>query len=87
VLDRLAELCRSHTGGGAATDAVCVHAGTYGTRSSTLLRLAETASESALLYADGEPCRTAYRDYTPLLHQLAREAGPVEGVTPARRPI
>jgi uncharacterized protein with NRDE domain len=86
LLDRLADLCRSHAGGGAATDDVCVHAGAYGTRSSTLLRLAEKASESALLYADGEPCRTAYRDYTPLLHQLAREAGPVEGVPPARRP-
>ncbi len=86
LLDRLADLCRSHASGGAAPDAVCVHAGSYGTRSSTLLRLAETASESALLYADGEPCRTAYRDYTPLLHQLAREAGPVDGVSPARRP-
>jgi uncharacterized protein with NRDE domain len=85
-LERLADLCRSHGGGGAATDDVCVHAGAYGTRSSTLLRLAETASESALLYADGEPCRTAYRDYTPLLHQLARQAGSGEGVPPVRRP-
>jgi len=86
LLDRLADLCRSHTGGAAATDAVCVHAGAYGTRSSTLLRLAETASESALLFADGEPCRTAYRDFTPLLHQLEREAGSDEGESAVRRP-
>jgi uncharacterized protein with NRDE domain len=86
LLERLADLCRSHAGAGAATDDVCVHAGAYGTRSSTLLRLAETASESALLYADGEPCRTAYRDFTPLLHQLQREAGPGEGESAVRRP-
>ena len=86
LLDRLAALCRSHDGGGAAPDDVCVHAGGYGTRSSTLLRLAETAAESALLYADGAPCRTAYRDYTPLLHQLRREAGAVEGESRTRRP-
>ena len=86
LLERLAALCRSHAGDGTPTDSICVHAGSYGTRSSTLLRLAEAASASALLYADGEPCRTAYRDFTPLLHQLASEAGPGEGATSVRRP-
>ncbi len=85
LLDRLAELCRSHASGGAATDDVCVHAGAYGTRSSTLLRLAETASENVLRYADGEPCRAAYRDYTPLLHQLERAASSGGGMPSVRR--
>jgi len=87
LLERLAELCRGHDGGGAPTDDTCVHAGRYGTRSSTLLRLAETASESELLYADGAPCRTEYRNFTPLLHELRTGSGPGEGEMPARRPI
>jgi len=86
LLDRLASLCRSHAGEGAPTDSICVHAGSYGTRSSTLLRLAEQADANALLYADGEPCRTPYSDYTPLLQQLAGEAGAAEGAFCARRP-
>ena len=87
LLERLAELCRGHDGGGAPTDDTCVHAGSYGTRSSTLLRLAESASESELLYADGAPCRTAYRDFTPLLHELRRGPCSLEGELIARRPI
>ena len=87
LLERLAELCRGHDGGGAPTDDACVHAGSYGTRSSTLLRLAEAASENALLYADGAPCRTAYQDFTPLLHELECGTRSLEGELPARRPI
>jgi uncharacterized protein with NRDE domain len=87
LLERLAELCRRHDGDGAPTDDACVHAGSYGTRSSTLLRLAEAASESALLYADGAPCQTPYQDFTPLLHELECGTRSVEGELPARRPI
>jgi len=87
LLERLAELCRGHDGGGAPTNDACVHAGSYGTRSSTLLRLAEAASESELLYADGAPCRTAYQDFTPLLHELECGTRSLEGELPARRPI
>ncbi|HEY8155520.1 MAG TPA: NRDE family protein [Myxococcota bacterium] len=87
LLERLAELCRDHDGGGAPTDDTCVHAGAYGTRSSTLLRLAEPASESELLYADGAPCRTEYLDFTPLLHELHSGSGSREGELLSRRPI
>jgi len=87
LLERLAELCRGHDSGGAPTDDACVHAGSYGTRSSTLLRLAETASESELHFADGAPCQTAYQDFTPLLHELQCGPSSVEGEPLARRPI
>jgi uncharacterized protein with NRDE domain len=87
LLEGLAEVCRGHDGGGGPTDAACVHAGSYGTRSSTLLRLAETASENELLYADGAPCRTAYQDFTPLLHELQCGPSSPEGEPFARRPI
>jgi uncharacterized protein with NRDE domain len=85
LFDELAELCRDHDGGGTPIEDACVHAGHYGTRSSTLLRLAPAASESRLLYADGPPCRTDYDDYTPLLHELRRAPGPDEGESRARR--
>jgi uncharacterized protein with NRDE domain len=85
LLDELAGICRGHEGAGAPTDDACVHAGRYGTRSSTLLRLAETASQSALLYADGAPCQTEYHDYTPLLHELRCGPERAEGEPRARR--
>jgi uncharacterized protein with NRDE domain len=85
LLDQLAELCRGHDGGGAPGDDACVHAGRYGTRSSTLLRLAADEDASTLLFADGPPCRTAYHDFTPLLHELRRESGRAEGEPRARR--
>jgi uncharacterized protein with NRDE domain len=87
LLDRLADLCRDHDGGGSPGDDACVHAGRYGTRSSTLLRLAEDDAGSALLFADGAPCGTAYHDYSPLLHELRRETGSGEGESRARTPI
>jgi uncharacterized protein with NRDE domain len=87
LLERLAELCRSHEGGSAPTDAACVHAGRYGTRSSALLRLGEDASDSQFLWADGAPCQTAYRDFTPLLRELQCGSGSGEGKPLARRPI
>jgi uncharacterized protein with NRDE domain len=68
VLDRLALACRSHEGDG-ELDRACVHAGPYGTRSSTLLRVGSAAGDM-LRYADGAPCQHAYRDFTPLLKQL-----------------
>jgi uncharacterized protein with NRDE domain len=67
VLSGLAEMCRSHAGDG-PFEHTCVHADPYGTCSSTLLRLGEDTSE--LQYADGAPCRRAYRDYTHLLSEL-----------------
>ena len=80
VLDELAAICRGHDGDGDALQDVCVHAGPYGTRSSTLLRLGGTEDDSAgdtqdprtweLRYTDEPPCTSDYRDYTPLLREL-----------------
>lgn len=66
LLDDLARICRGH-GDGDPLRAACVHAGAYGTRSSTLLRLGEAP---VLRYADGPPCETRYSDLTPLLDDL-----------------
>lgn len=62
----LAGLCRDHSGE-APFGATCVHAGEYGTRSSTLLRL---GPEPLLQHSDGPPCEAPYRDLTPLLTEL-----------------
>jgi hypothetical protein len=84
VLDELALICRGHGGGGDVLDDTCVHAGAYGTRSSALLRLGETDDDGVFRFADGAPCRTKYDDFTPLLHDLWRESGTVEGTTATR---
>jgi uncharacterized protein with NRDE domain len=66
MLDRMAALCRSHEGSDALA-ATCVHAGGYGTRSSTLLR---TGASPELRYASGAPCTHPYDDFTPSLRML-----------------
>jgi uncharacterized protein with NRDE domain len=66
TVDALGRLCRDH-GGDSALEAACVHAGAYGTRSSTLLRVGGVPS---LHHADGPPCTEPYRDLTPLLREL-----------------
>jgi uncharacterized protein with NRDE domain len=68
VLEELAALCRDHEGEG-ALDAACVHAGEYGTRSSTLLRVGG-ADGGALHFAAGAPCKSPYRDLSFLLGEL-----------------
>jgi uncharacterized protein with NRDE domain len=73
-LGALADLCRAHLA--SPFDSTCVHAGEYGTRSSTLLRI---GARPELHYADGPPCEASYRDLTPLLHDL--------GLLPARERI
>ena len=75
VLDELAAVCRSHDGD-ASLDSACVHTGTYGTRSSILLRTGAAGQE--LRYADGPPCRNPYRDFTALF-------GALDPVGPAQR--
>jgi uncharacterized protein with NRDE domain len=67
ALDALAQVCRQHRGGPALED-TCIHAGPYGTRSSTLLRSGVGAGE--FRFASGPPCRHDYDDFTPLLTQL-----------------
>jgi uncharacterized protein with NRDE domain len=71
VVDALSALCRSHDGKGSALNDTCIHAGGYGTRSSTLLHLS-TGSQAGWWFADGPPCRTSYEDVTPLLRELGR---------------
>ena len=73
ALDALAARCRVHGAGASPFEDTCIHAGGYGTRSSTLLRL--DAASPELRFADGPPCETRYDDLTPLLRELDRESG------------
>jgi uncharacterized protein with NRDE domain len=73
--DALAGICSAHAAS-SPLESACVHAGEYGTRSSTLLWI---GAQPALRYADGPPCAAAYRDLTPLLHDL--------GLFPARERV
>lgn len=84
VLDSLAAVCRSHAGGD-PLEATCVHAGAYGTRSSTLLLLSDRPGSGVMRYADGFPCGAEYLDFTPLLRDLDQESRSVEGETTARK--
>jgi uncharacterized protein with NRDE domain len=71
LLDELAALCRDHADGDDDRSvATCVHAGAFGTRSSTLLCLGEAPAGDSLRHLDGAPCDSEYRDFTPLLRQL-----------------
>lgn len=66
----LTEMMRLHTPGD-PLGSLCVHAPTfrYGTRSSMLLWLAPSLSDTRMLWADAAPCTTAYR---PLGDELSR---------------
>ena len=82
IEDGLAALCRGHDAG-ASRGSTCVHFGGYGTRSSTLLRLG--SGEDLLRHADGPPCTSPYRDFTPLLTQLGTPAERWAGETATRK--
>jgi uncharacterized protein with NRDE domain len=84
VLDALADTCRSHIGVD-ALGATCVHAGPYGTRSSTLLRLGGAGEGGELHYADGAPCTREYEDFTHLLRGLGLPAGTSAGGSIVRK--
>lgn len=83
-LDGLAEICRGHDGEGSPLEPACIHADGYGTRSSTLLRLARTREQSVLRHAEGPPCETAYRDHHELLDGLPLWRGDRTGGTTER---
>jgi uncharacterized protein with NRDE domain len=53
-------------------ESTCIHAGAYGTRSSTLMRRGSQPGQDVFHFAGGPPCRHAYQDFTPLLAQLDR---------------
>ena len=73
--DALAQMCCTHVAN-SPFESTCVHAGEYGTRSSTLLWI---GAQPALRYAEGAPCAAPYRDLSPLLHDL--------GLFPARERV
>jgi uncharacterized protein with NRDE domain len=77
ALSALAQLCRSHEGDGerGPLDDTCIHAGGYGTRSSTLLRLGADPSRNEFRHAEGAPCESEYEDLTPFLIELDRRTG------------
>jgi uncharacterized protein with NRDE domain len=57
----------------ARSDATCVHGDpVYGTRSSSILRLAPDLSASELYVAEGRPCTAPHEDRSALLVALAR---------------
>ena len=85
VLDRLAAICRGHDGDGDPLQDACVHAGGYGTRSSSLLKLGDAEGESVLLFTDRAPCASEYEDFTPLLRDLDRSHGLEAGDTAIRK--
>ena len=76
ALDALADVCREHEVGGSRgpLDDTCVHAGSYGTRSSMLLSLGENG-DCRLQYAEGPPCQAKYEDFTSLLTELTQWEG------------
>ena len=86
ALGALAEVCRTHEGDGkrGPLDDTCIHAGGYGTRSSTLVRLGPDPSRNQFRHAEGAPCQAAYEDLTPFLSELDLRAGDAAG-TPKRK--
>jgi len=56
------------------TLAACVHTDTYGTRSSTIVRVPAGAGAPVVLVADGHPCTSAYVDGTSLWGAVRPEA-------------
>jgi uncharacterized protein with NRDE domain len=72
---RLREVMSIHVSDAGARTATCIHMDpVYGTRSSTILRLADDLGASELLVADGPPCRAPFEERGDLVAALARSA-------------
>ncbi len=70
VIPALQRTLRTHASGSDQVG-LCVHFTGGGTVSSTLLALSNAdPSENVLLYADGPPCTTPYRDYREVIRRL-----------------
>jgi uncharacterized protein with NRDE domain len=71
---RLRDVLVQH--GPSPRESTCVHLDDqdYGTRSSTVLRLAPTLAASDLWVAEGRPCQTPLEDRSRLLAELTRSA-------------
>ena len=84
VTDELARILRMHLPEGdtrGPLEATCIHAGAYGTCSSTLFVRGRRREEDRLLYAHGAPCTTSYEDLTPFLGELDRAASVIPGTS------
>ncbi len=74
VVRALQSTLRTHASGPGGVS-ICVHAPGGGTVSSTILALSNAdPGENALLYADGQPCSTPYRDYREVIRRLPSPA-------------
>jgi uncharacterized protein with NRDE domain len=70
VVRSLQQALRTHASGPGGVG-LCIHGAKGGTVSSTILALSDLdPGESVLLYADGPPCTTAYRDYGDVIRRL-----------------
>ena len=70
VIHALQNTLRTHASGAGGVN-LCVHATGGGTVSSTILALSNAdPGENVLLYADGQPCSTPYRDYHEVIRRL-----------------
>ena len=72
ALAALERTCATHLDSAHPFEATCIHAGPYGTRSSTLLRRGARPDQDVFRFASGPPCTHRYEDFTPLLAQLDR---------------
>jgi uncharacterized protein with NRDE domain len=70
VIRALQGALRTHASGAGGVG-LCVHFPGGGTVSSTILALSDAdPEENVLLYADGSPCTTPYRDYRDVIRRL-----------------
>ena len=70
VIRALQGALRTHASGAGGVG-LCVHFPGGGTVSSTILALSNAdPGENVLLYADGSPCTTPYRDYHEVIRRL-----------------
>ena len=70
VVHGLQRTLRTHASGSSGVG-LCIHGEGGGTVSSTILALSNAdPGENILLYADGPPCTTPYRDYHEVIRQL-----------------
>jgi uncharacterized protein with NRDE domain len=74
VVLSLQSALRAHASGTGGVG-LCIHGAKGGTVSSTILALSDTdPGENILLYADGPPCTTPYRDYGDAIRRLPMPA-------------
>ena len=71
LVEVLQAVLRHHAAADGRDDAICRHHADSGTVSSFVALLAPDLAASQLHCALGPPCRTAYADYSALLHELA----------------